>query len=577
MAGKRRVWQTIVGEGEPEQGKSVYDILVPPTPDAVMDELVLDAKPLVKFADAVAEAAGLPTLAEKTKASEHFESIYPEHGLSIVVELDHLVESETNPRKHFTGIEELAESIKKVGLLVPLLVRTLPDGRYEIVAGHRRYRAAKLAGLSELPCEVRELTDVQTLEVQLTENIQRDDLTPLEEADGYDALMKASGYTADQVAAKAGKSRGWVYARLKLRSLGPEGRTALEAGTLSATLAVALARVPSHKDQAVALERVATWSVRDALAYLQQDFCLSLKGAPFDRKDEFLYPEAGACTACPKRSGSTPGLFEDLTGSDWCTDTTCFAVKTRATWEEKAAKFERQGAAVLDIDQGKKLFKWSNQLQYGSKYVEAGATAEGDPGKRTWGELLELVPKDDQPKKFVVPDTEMKARQLYVERDVLHALSTVGLKWARQKAEAKAEKSSSPGAADELATGRQAARLVREEVVRDLAMAAAAKAKKDGFTPSWARVLARGVMTDIDLPDVYRAALKIGSEEALDTWVGEASKEQVLALMVCLLLPGLINTWEEFDADAIALAKSLGFDLKALVKAKLETPKPDKK
>ena len=158
------------------------------------------------------------------------------------IELPLIEPSLTNPRKTFNEakLQELADSIKASGVHQPILVRKLPGARvadtsfepggcrprevrpvYEIVSGERRYRASKMAGADTIPALIRELGDDQVLEVQIIENLQRDDLTELEEAEGYEALMQHSGLSADQVGAKIGKSRS--YAKLaKLRLLPSE-------------------------------------------------------------------------------------------------------------------------------------------------------------------------------------------------------------------------------------------------------------------------------------------------------------------------------------------------------------------
>ncbi|MEN9905696.1 MAG: hypothetical protein RLZZ555_2261, partial [Pseudomonadota bacterium] len=199
----------------------------------------------------------------------------PLHVLPDVDHFDHLplavlVTSPTNPRKHFdhARLQELADSIRATGVHQPILVRPLPGSRmqetfdihaasgglqprptHEIVAGDRRFRACQLAGLATVPAMVRALTDDQVLEIQIIENLQRDDLTELEEAEGYEALMQHSGLSADAVGAKIGKSRSYVYGRLKLLELGPDGREALREGRMDASHALLIARIPDTKLQ----------------------------------------------------------------------------------------------------------------------------------------------------------------------------------------------------------------------------------------------------------------------------------------------------------------------------------------
>jgi ParB/RepB/Spo0J family partition protein len=117
-------------------------------------------------------------------------------------------------------LKDLAASIGKLGVQQPGVVRKLPALRglaaYELVAGERRWRASRLANTAHFPAIIRELTDAQVLEIQLVENIQRETLHELEEAVGYEELMKVGSLSAEQVAEKVGKSRSWVYSRLNL-------------------------------------------------------------------------------------------------------------------------------------------------------------------------------------------------------------------------------------------------------------------------------------------------------------------------------------------------------------------------
>lgn len=135
--------------------------------------------------------------------------------------------SPLNPRKRMTGIEELADSIRSVGILEPLVVRPIPYGVYEVVAGGRRLEAARMAGLDAVPCTVRPLTDEQALELAIIENNQRGDIHPLEEADAFQRLRELDpGHTPGSIAAKIGRPVAYVVSRLKLLALAPEAREA---------------------------------------------------------------------------------------------------------------------------------------------------------------------------------------------------------------------------------------------------------------------------------------------------------------------------------------------------------------
>jgi ParB family chromosome partitioning protein len=139
------------------------------------------------------------------------------------------------PRTRFddTQLSELAESISKHGIMQPILVRALPSGRYEIVAGERRWRAAKLAGLQRVPVIIRELSDKQTLELAIVENVQRQDLGPLEESIGYQRLIEEFEYTQEELAAAVGKSRSHITNLLRLQSLPDEVKAMLDQGQIT--------------------------------------------------------------------------------------------------------------------------------------------------------------------------------------------------------------------------------------------------------------------------------------------------------------------------------------------------------
>ncbi|MDR5170700.1 ParB/RepB/Spo0J family partition protein [Methylobacillus flagellatus] len=182
-----------------------------------------------------------------------------DQGASINIKLSQIVPSKTNPRKHFGEemLKEMAASIEQHGILQPILVRTPRDGKYEIVAGETRYRAACMTSLEEAPCLVRELSDFEALEIQVLENLHRNDLTPMEEAQGFKQLLDKSediaAYTIDQLADKIGKSRTYVYDSLKLLELPDAAVTALNSGELNRSTALLVARLtPDVQTSAIA-------------------------------------------------------------------------------------------------------------------------------------------------------------------------------------------------------------------------------------------------------------------------------------------------------------------------------------
>ena len=140
---------------------------------------------------------------------------------SVMLKISEIEPNRSQPRKDFdeNSLSDLAQSISQHGLLQPLLVRPLPIGGYQIVAGERRYRACRMAGLTEVPVTIRELSDTETMELALIENLQREDLSPIEEALGYKALIDEHGFSQEEVATSVGKSRPAIANSLRILKL----------------------------------------------------------------------------------------------------------------------------------------------------------------------------------------------------------------------------------------------------------------------------------------------------------------------------------------------------------------------
>lgn len=140
---------------------------------------------------------------------------------SVMLKISEIEPNRSQPRKDFdeNALSDLAQSISQHGLLQPLLVRPLPIGGYQIVAGERRYRACRMAGLTEVPVTIRELSDTETMELALIENLQREDLSPIEEALGYKALIDEHGFSQEEVATSVGKSRPAIANSLRILKL----------------------------------------------------------------------------------------------------------------------------------------------------------------------------------------------------------------------------------------------------------------------------------------------------------------------------------------------------------------------
>lgn len=323
------------------------------------------------------------------------------------IPLRHITASLTNPRTTFSPakLQELADSIKAAGVHQPILVRPLPGARvpdtdrqvrYEVVAGERRFRASTMAGLDAIPAMVRDLADDKVLEIQVVENLQRDDLTELEEAEGYERLMKLSSLTAKTVGAKIGKSRSYVYGRLKLLELCHEARTSLRTGGIDASRALLLARLPDQKLQLKALEYIGRKfnddfdiSYREAALYIQRDFMLRLDRARFDVADATLVPGATACASCPKRTGHEPELFADVDSADVCTAPDCYRAKEDAHDTRQLQKAHERGQTVISGREAKAL--WPNSWSGIEGYLRLDNSEDSPTTKPLRGMLARQI------------------------------------------------------------------------------------------------------------------------------------------------------------------------------------------
>jgi len=258
-----------------------------------------------------------------------------------VLPLDDIIPNPNQPRRAFSekALEELASSIKSQGLLQPLLVRPLGPGKpdtYEIVAGERRWRASRLAGLTEVPVMIRSLSAQETLTAALIENLQREDLNPLEEALGLQALKEEFGLSQDDIAQKLGKSRSAIANSLRLLSLPESMRPLLAEGKLSAGHARALLSVTEPKSQEYLKNLILEnrLSVREA------------EGLASSWKDTGKFELVGL----PGEPSSGPHTASDAESAEQNEyDTTIRQNERIASPETDARKFKPQSARILEI------------------------------------------------------------------------------------------------------------------------------------------------------------------------------------------------------------------------------------
>jgi ParB/RepB/Spo0J family partition protein len=292
------------------------------------------------------------------------------------IEIDQIIPSNTHiqqlrrARSDPAAMAELVASVAAHGVLQAILVRENPEiyegkdaASWQIVAGERRWIAARTAKLAQIPAIVRDLTDLQVLEIQLVENLQREGLHPLEEAEGFADLMKLKSVSAEAIAETIGRSRSYVSGRLKLLDLIPAAREAFNTGKIDASKAQLIARIALPKLQAKALKHALSTnyqnepiSLRDFKHWLDNNkFTVELKHVSFRLNDAKLFPAAGSCIDCPKRTGNLGDLFTDIKDPNVCTDPDCFGKKMAAQVKRLRTEAEASGRAILSGEAAKAI------------------------------------------------------------------------------------------------------------------------------------------------------------------------------------------------------------------------------
>lgn len=229
--------------------------------------------------------------AKKGGLGRGLDSLFIDSGGSVaapsVIKMAEIEPDKDQPRKIFEdeSLAELAASITEHGVLQPIAVRPMPAGGYRIIAGERRWRAARLAGLAEIPAVVKDVSDSEAMELALIENLQREDLDPVEEAEGYRQLMERCGLTQEQAAQRLGKSRTAVTNSLRLLGLPEQAREWLRAGRLSAGHAKVILGLETEELKLEAARRVLE---KDLNVRETEALCKKLKkpGAPSLKQPE---------------------------------------------------------------------------------------------------------------------------------------------------------------------------------------------------------------------------------------------------------------------------------------------------
>jgi len=268
---------------------------------------------------------------------------------------EHLIDfSPINYRRLYPEKElwELSESIGQVGILHPVKARPGTDGRFELVIGEGRLRAARIAGLKEIPATVAGYTDAEVRAIQLQENLQRTNPHPLDDANAI-LQMQDSGMTIDEIAARLGKSKQFIFVRLRIAGLVAPLKSVFAEHKMTLQDAWDIAALTPESQQEFFEAYCKEWekpsfrllNVRGNISRYTYD----LKNAPFNTKDKKLLPEAGACTGCPFNSAVLKSLFPEMSKEAICKNKSCYNQKCQKTAEISIAKAatEQQPQAVI--------------------------------------------------------------------------------------------------------------------------------------------------------------------------------------------------------------------------------------
>lgn len=238
-------------------------------------------------------------------------------------------------------IIELSKSIGKHGVMQPILVR--PNGKenkFELIFGHRRMVAAKLAKLDVIPSNVKTVADEEILEYQVTENLQRKDVHPMDEAVAFKSMIDKMKLTSDEIAARFAKSVDYIVQRLKLNDLISDLQKDFKKKIFGMGHALQFCRLSpddqkrAKKDHCYGNDRYGT--VGQLSNFIDNNIIRNLSSAPFKKDDTELVPAAGACKVCPKRCGANKSLFPDVDKDDRCFDSKCFELKLATHMAAKA-------------------------------------------------------------------------------------------------------------------------------------------------------------------------------------------------------------------------------------------------
>jgi len=360
----------------------------------------------------------MTTIIKKISANKSNTPLSEQQTVQKNISLDLVDLSPDNYRIYFcpVALNELATDMTLHGMISPVTVRPMPTGRYELVVGERRIRAARIATLEIIPAVIKELTDEQAEEMRLSENLQRENPHPMDEANRI-GKMQREGKTIAQIAERLSKSKTFIYARLKLSALILPLQELFFAEKLSLSEAMEIAALAPSSQEEIFERHCIDWQEENftthSFKYIIGRYKYDLSDAPFDVQDSQLIPQAGACSTCPFNSATLISLFPEMAEDAICTNKACYHSKCLTATKNEVLQVVENFAPLAIIYSGS--LSEENQIIVDSLDQTAG------------------LPQYSTCEVMVLPPPTMPDQQDYTDEDDGESFDQIGYDLAMQE------------------------------------------------------------------------------------------------------------------------------------------------
>ena len=537
----------------------------------------------------------------------------------IRVKLVDLDPSPLNPRTNFPAeqLEEMAESILSRGVIQPLIVRSVKRGRWEIVAGHRRYRAAEIAKVADVPVIARALDDGDVVEVMLIENLQRADLSPIEEARGIEMMLSLKGadgstprHTVESIAKKIGRTEKSVANTRRILRVPEKFHAKIADGSLPRTICYLIAAIPDAKLREKAAAEIVKgdyngpFTKRGAQEHIRRNYMVELRGSPFDQKDATLVPvkeeagercAGGACDSCPLNSANRQDDDIERGHITMCMNPACYQLKVDAHVRGAMRAAESAGDKLVTGKAAAKLLGWEGDVLSGTGLVKLNEKPTGElVGAKKAPNWEKMLGGEVKAQVTTVIDAKGRVFRLVDRKQAIEAAKVNGFK---DLFVAGAEKKASPREQDDVKMKERQAK-EREQGKLDTATAAAWVqslvehiATKGLNAKSWLLLLSLAIghagsdgrkwtinrrgLESVKVKDKWRGEIS-NDEKTLETHARTLDEAGIIAFVVELMLSQGMRWHGVKDESLIALCTACGIDL-AAIEARVKAQMAEKK